>query len=171
MILTRRVCWVSVPLLAPQIRSRAVSLPDGGPATEPRHHLPDSRATLRPHPRGTPLLPLRVLGSMTPPFPGPVVHAGPELHLPAAEGPLPLCLVSTLRFSSHSRQDQRDCALSPEVTVGSELRPKTFSGCLSETPQATRWAWGWAATSIHSPEKGKNVCNLRSFTQPDYHSV
>ena len=97
---------------------------DGGPAAEPRHQLPDSRSTLRLHPRGTPPQPLRVLGSKTPPFPRPVAHAGPELHLPAAQGPLPLCLISTLRFSSHSRQDQRDCALSPEVTVGQSSGPR-----------------------------------------------
>ena len=138
MILTRRVCWVSV--LAPRIQSRAVSLLTAALPLSPN----TSCLTHAQHWGFTPeephFNPFRFLRSKTPPFPRPVAHAGPELHLLAAQGPLPLCLVSTLRFSSHSRQDQMDCALSPEVTVGSQLGPKTFSECLSETPQATRWA-------------------------------
>ena len=114
--------------------------PDGGPAVEPPHQLPESLLTSRLHHWGTALQPHRVLWFMMPPFPRPVVHAGPELHVPAAA--LLLCVGSTFRASSHSRQDQRDCALSSEVTVGSELRPKTFSWWLSETPQATRWGGG-----------------------------
>ena len=80
--------------------------PDGGPAVEPPHQLPESLLTSRLHHWGTPLQPHRVLWFMMPPFPRPVVHAGPELHVPAAA--LLLCVGSTFRASSHSRQDQRD---------------------------------------------------------------